>query len=326
MWGVVGLWIWNLFEQPGTAKGGPNVHTIEISHVAKSFGRTQAVADVSLAVAEGEVFGLLGPNGAGKTTTIRMMLGIYQPEGGSISVLGGPMTDQTKNRIGYMPEERGLYQNVSLEKGLTYLCVLKGLSRTEARRRVGAYLERLDLSPHRAKKIKELSKGMQQKAQVIAAIAHEPELLIVDEPFASLDPVNTRVVKELIAELSRRGTTVLMSTHQMHQVEELCDRIVLIHEGQNVLYGDLDRIRRRYAGNAVLLQTADVLPALDGVTDVSRQNGDYRLTLAQGTAPQAVLERLVSGGVHVDKFEIAMPTLDEVFVRIVTGAGKGEGA
>jgi ABC-2 type transport system ATP-binding protein len=302
------------------------VRTIEISHVAKSFGRTQAVADVSLAVAQGEIFGLLGPNGAGKTTTIRMMLGIYQPEGGTISVLGGPMTEQKKNRIGYMPEERGLYQNVSLEKGLTYLCVLKGLPRTEARRRIGAYLERLDLAPHRTKKIKELSKGMQQKAQVIAAIAHEPELLIVDEPFASLDPVNTRVVKELIEELSKRGTTVLMSTHQMHQVEELCDRIALIHEGRNVLYGDLDRIRRRYAGNAVLLQTDDALPALAGVTDVSRQNGDYRLTLAQGTTPQAVLERLVSSGVQVDKFEIAMPTLDEVFVRIVTGAGKGEGA
>jgi ABC-2 type transport system ATP-binding protein len=302
------------------------VYSIEISHVAKSFGQTQAVADVSLAVAQGEVFGLLGPNGAGKTTTIRMMLGIYRPDGGTIAVLGGPMTERKKDRVGYMPEERGLYQDVSLEKGLTYLCVLKGLPRAEAQRRVRAYLERLDLAPHRAKKIKELSKGMQQKAQVIAAIAHEPELLIVDEPFASLDPVNTRVVKELIEELSQRGTTVLMSTHQMHQVEELCDRIALIHEGRNVLYGDLDRIRRRYAGHAVLLQTADALPSLAGVTNVSRQNGDYKLTLAQGTTPQAVLERLVSGGVQVDKFEIAMPTLDEVFVRIVTGAGKGEDA
>jgi ABC-2 type transport system ATP-binding protein len=312
--------------QPGFIEGGSNVHAVEVSHVAKSFGKTHAVADVSFSVAEGEIFGLLGPNGAGKTTTIRMMLGIYQPEGGTIAVLGGPMTEEKKNRIGYMPEERGLYQNASLENGLTYLCVLKGLPRPEAQRRVRAYLERLDLAPHRAKKIKELSRGMQQKAQIIAAIAHGPELLVVDEPFASLDPVNTRVVKELIEELREHGTTVLMSTHQMHQVEELCDRIVLIHEGRNVLYGDLGRIRRRYAGNAVLLQTADALPSLAGVTNVSRQNGDYKLTLAQGTTPQEVLERLVSGGVQVDKFEIAMPTLDEVFVQVVTRAGAREGA
>jgi len=302
------------------------MNVIEISHVAKSFGNVQAVADVSLSVGRGEIFGLLGPNGAGKTTTIRMMLGIYQPEGGAISILGGPMTEAKKNRIGYMPEERGLYQDVSLEKGLTYLCVLKGLPRSEAQRRVRAYLERLDLAPHRAKKIKELSKGMQQKAQVIAAIAHEPELLIVDEPFASLDPVNTRVIKELIGELRGRGVTILMSTHQMHQVEELCDRIVLIHEGQNMLYGDLGQIRRRYAGNALLLQTADTLPTLAGVTNVSQQNGGYRLALADGATPQDVLGQLVAGGVRVDRFEVALPTLDDVFVRVVTRAREGEGA
>jgi ABC-2 type transport system ATP-binding protein len=302
------------------------MNVIEIAHLSKSFGDVPAVVDVSLTVGRGEIFGLLGPNGAGKTTTIRSMLGIYQPEGGSISVLGGPMTEAKKNRIGYMPEERGLYQDASLEAGLTYLCVLKGVSRSEAQRRVRSYLERLDLAPHRAKKMKELSKGMQQKAQVIAAIAHDPELLIVDEPFASLDPVNTRVVKELIGELRRRGVTILMSTHQMHQVEALCDRIVLIHEGRNVLYGDLGQIQRRYAGNALLLDTADSLPRLDGVAQVTRRNGGYQLTLADGATPQGVLGQLVSRGVRVDRFEVALPTLDDIFVRVVTGAEGGEAA
>jgi ABC-2 type transport system ATP-binding protein len=297
------------------------MNVIEIAHLIKSFGDVPAVVDVSLSVGRGEIFGLLGPNGAGKTTTIRCMLGIYQPEGGSISVLGGPMTEAKKNRIGYMPEERGLYQDASLETGLTYLCVLKGVSRPEAQRRVRAYLERLDLAPHRTKKMKELSKGMQQKAQVIAAIAHEPELLVVDEPFASLDPVNTRVVKELIGELRERGVTILMSTHQMHQVEALCDRIVLIHEGRNVLYGDLGQIQRRYAGNALLLDTADPLPRLAGVAHVAQRNGGYQLTLADDATPQAVLRQLVAGGVHVDRFEVALPTLDDIFVRVVTRAG-----
>jgi ABC-2 type transport system ATP-binding protein len=295
------------------------MNVIEIAQLSKSFGDVAAVVDVSLSVKRGEIFGLLGPNGAGKTTTIRSMLGIYQAEGGSISVLGGPMTEATKNRIGYMPEERGLYQDVGLEVGLTYLCVLKGVPRQEAGRRVRSYLERLDLAPHRAKKIKELSKGMQQKAQVIAAIAHDPELLVVDEPFASLDPVNTRVVKDLIGELRGRGVTILMSTHQMHQVEALCDRILLIYEGRNVLYGDLGQIQRRYAGNALLVDTVDPIPQLSGVANVAQRNGGYQLTLVDGATPQAVLGQLVSGGVRVDRFEVALPTLDDIFVQVVTG-------
>jgi ABC-2 type transport system ATP-binding protein len=291
--------------------------TVEVSHLAKSFGQTRAVVDVSFAVKRSEIFGLLGPNGAGKTTTIRIMLDVYRADQGTVSVLGGAMNEAKKDRIGYMPEDRGLYQDVPLERSLVYLATLKGLSRTRARQRVGAYLEHFDLSQHRAKKVKELSKGMQQKAQIIAAIAHQPELLIIDEPFTALDPVNTLLVKDLIHDLRDQGTTILMSTHQMHQVEELCDRILLIDDGRNVLYGNLAEIRRRYAGGALLVRSDGELPPVPGVTQVASRNGDARLTLDPGTRPQDVLERLVAQQVTLERFEIAMPSLDEIFVQVV---------
>jgi len=295
------------------------MHTIEIEHLAKSFGETHAVVDVSLSVQRGEIFGLLGPNGAGKTTTIRAMLDVYKPDSGTVSVLGGPMDEAKKNRIGYMPEERGLYQEVALERCLVYLATLKGLSRARARQRVGAYLEFFDLARHRAQKVKELSKGMQQKAQIIAAIAHRPELLVIDEPFTGLDPVNTRLVKELMRDLRDQGTTILMSTHQMHQVEALCDRILLIDGGRNVLYGALDEIRRRYAGDALLVRAAGELPPLPGTRQASTGNGAVRLILEGDTKPRDVLERLVAAQVEIERFEIALPSLEEVFVQAVEG-------
>jgi ABC-2 type transport system ATP-binding protein len=298
------------------------MYAVEISHLAKSFGETHAVVDVSFAVERSEIFGLLGPNGAGKTTTIRAMLDVFQPDRGAVSVLGGPMDERKKDRIGYMPEERGLYQDVALERCLTYLATLKGLSRARARRRVGAYLERLDLAAHRARKVGELSKGMQQKAQIVAAIAHGPELLIIDEPFSGLDPVNTQRVKALLHDLRDQGTTILMSTHQMHQVEALCDRILLIDGGRNVLYGALDEIRRRHAGGAILVQAAGSLPSLPGTTRANGgqpHDGAVRLTLHGDTRPQDVLERLVAAQVPIERFEIAVPSLDEIFVRAVAG-------
>jgi ABC-2 type transport system ATP-binding protein len=293
------------------------MHTVTISHVAKSFGSTQAVADVSFEVERGEIFGLLGPNGAGKTTTIRLMLDIFKPDRGTVSILDGPMTEGKKERIGYMPEERGLYQDAPLERCLLYLGTLKGLSKAQAQRRLGEYLERFDLAAHKKKKVKELSKGMQQKAQIINTILHQPELVIVDEPFAALDPINAQMVKDLLRELREQGTTILMSTHQMHQVEELCDRIVLINQGRDVLYGDLDEIRRRYSGHAVLVRAAGELPALAGVNVVTQHNGLTKLALAQGTTPQDVLRALMAQNVTLEKFEIAIPTVDEIFIRVV---------
>ena len=236
-----------------------------------------------------------------------------------MSILDGPMTEGKKNRIGYMPEERGLYQDVSLERCLLYLASLKGVPTSEARRRLHVYLERFVLAAHRKKKVKNLSKGMQQKAQIINTILHQPELVIIDEPFAALDPVNTMLVKDLMRELRDQGTTILMSTHQMHQVEVFCDRIVLVDEGRNLLYGNLDEIRRRYAGDALLVRTADELPPVAGVMRVSSHNGGFKLALAEGTTPQAVLEALVALHVRLERFEIAMPTLEEIFIRVVEG-------
>ncbi len=293
------------------------MHTIEVSHVAKSFGSTQAVVDVSFDVERGEIFGLLGPNGAGKTTTIRLMLDIFKPERGTVSILDGPMTEEKKERIGYMPEERGLYQDAPLERCLLYLASLKGVSSAEARQRLGALLERFDLAVHKSKKVKELSKGMQQKAQIINTIIHRPELVIIDEPFAALDPINTQLVKDLMRELRQQGATILMSTHQMRQVEELCDRILLIDDGKDMLYGNLDGIRRRYSGHAVLVRAAGELPTVAGVEQISPHNSDFKLTLAQGATPQDVLRALMAQDVVLEKFEIAIPTLDEIFIRVV---------
>jgi len=297
------------------------MHMIEVSHVAKSFGATRAVEDVSFTVEPGEIFGLLGPNGSGKTTTIRIMLDIFKPDRGAVSILGGPMTEAKKERIGYMPEERGLYQDAPLERCLLYLASLKGLTGAEARERLGVYLERFDLADHKGKKVEELSKGMQQKAQIINTIIHRPELVVIDEPFTALDPINTQMVKDLIRELGDDGTAVLMSTHQMHQVEELCDRIVLIDDGRNLLYGELDQIRRRYSGHALLVRVAGELPALDGVEQVSLHNGVARLTLSEDTNPQDVLHALMAQEVILEHFEIAVPTLDEIFIRVVEEGG-----
>jgi ABC-2 type transport system ATP-binding protein len=299
------------------------MNSVEITHLFKSFGPVQAVQDVSFSVEKGKIFGLLGPNGAGKTTTIRVMLDIFKPEAGSVSILDGPMTDEKKNRIGYMPEERGLYQDVRLDRCLVYLGTLKGLSTHEARQRAAGYLERFDLAAHKHKKVKELSKGMQQKAQIIVTLLHRPELVIVDEPFSGLDPVNTQMVKDLLREECDRGTTILLCSHQMHQVEALCDRLVLIDHGRVMLYGRLDEIRRQYAGNAVEVRVLDGQPdytSLPGVTHVEQRNGSARLTLGAETSPQAVLQTLVAQNHFIEQFEVAMPTLDEIFIQVVQGA------
>lgn len=292
---------------------------VKAQNISKSFGSIHAVDDVSFTVEKGEIFGLLGPNGAGKTTAIRLMLDIFKPEHGQIEILGGPMDETKKDRIGYMPEERGLYQDIALEKTLVYLATLKGVAAEEAHRRVNTYLERFELSEYRLKKIKELSKGMQQKAQIIATLLHQPELIIIDEPFSGLDPVNTQMVKSLLLEQHQQGVTIIMSTHQMHQVEELCDRILLINHGQVVLYGELNEIRKAYSGHAVLVRAAGELPGLPGILNVEPHNASQKLTLAPGVSPQEILKELVARNVALEQFEIAIPELDEIFIRVVQG-------
>ncbi len=296
------------------------VPVVEVTQISKTFGPVKAVDDVSFSVEEGEIFALLGPNGAGKTTTIRIMLDIYRPDRGKVAIFGGAMTEAKKDRIGYMPEERGLYQDLPLESVLLYLASLKGIPTEKARSRASGYLQRFNLEAYKKKKVKELSKGMQQKAQIIATLIHQPDLVIIDEPFSGLDPLNTQAVKDLLLELHRQKVTIIMSTHQMQQVEELCDRILLINHGKVMLYGKLEQIRRQYAGNAVLVRAKKPLPLdLPGVVSVTTHNSTSRLTLSTGVSPQDLLRDLVELDIPLEQFEIAVPTLDEIFIRVVSG-------
>jgi ABC-2 type transport system ATP-binding protein len=302
------------------------MYAVQVSHLAKRFGNTQAVADVSFAVEPGEIFGLLGPNGAGKTTTIRMMLDIFKPDAGTINVLGGELDLARKRRIGYMPEDRGLYKDLKLEPTLVYLATLKGLDEKTIHSRLGGWLERFELAEHRQKKVQELSKGMQQKAQIISTLLHDPDLIVIDEPFSGLDPVSTRLVKQVLQEQRDAGKSILMSTHQMYQVEALCDRIVLIDEGQTVLYGAVHEIKRNFAGNAIVVEGQGDFTNIPGVLESRKQNGAWHLALGIGTDPQAVFRSLAGReNIKIERFELEEPSLDDIFIHVVqNGAAKLE--
>lgn len=295
---------------------------IEVQHLHKQYATVEAVHDLAFTVQHGEIFGLLGPNGAGKTTTIRMILDIMKPTSGHITVLGGPMNEATKARIGYLPEERGLYEDMNLFDTLLFLGQLKGLKRHTARERTEFYLREVNLWEARKHKIKELSRGMNQKAQFVATILHEPELIIADEPFSGLDPVNTRVIKQLFYTMRDRGTAIVMSTHQMHQVEEMCHRILLINRGHQVLYGPLAEIRKRFADNTVEVEIQGELQALPGVDQINRIDGStpgtYRLILHEGVQPDTILRSLLQQPhLSIKRFAQVEPSLDEIFVQVV---------
>lgn len=294
--------------------------TITVSHISKHFGEVKAVNDVSFDVYPGEIFGLLGPNGAGKTTSIRMMLDIFRPDSGEISLFGGGMNEALKNRIGYLPEERGLYKDLKLEQTLIFLGTLKGMSEKDAKHQLQDWLQRFDLYDHREKKVQDLSRGMQQKAQFIATLLHDPDLIIVDEPFSGLDPVNTRLVKTIIMEQCEQGKTIIMSTHQMHQVEAMCNRIVLINKGRTVLYGQVDQIKRDFAGNSVCIDGQGNFDNIPGVIETHRENGEIHLVLDQYTNPQDMFKALAQrDDIQIYKFEVAAPSLDDVFISVVQG-------
>lgn len=300
---------------------------VSLNEVCKSFGSLRAVDGVSFEVYPGEIFGLLGPNGAGKTTTIRMMLDIFRPDGGAVQLFGGPMTEARKHRIGYMPEERGLYRDQKLEPTLRYLATLKGLAEKEASQRLETWLKRLDLWDARNKKIQDLSRGMQQKAQLIATLVHEPDLIVVDEPFANLDPVNTRLAIEILMEQVAAGKAIIMSTHLMYQVEAMCDRIVLIDRGRVVLYGPVDQIKREFSTNAILVYGQADFAALPGVLDARQENSHWRLSLAPDATAQDVFRELAQQeDARIERFELAEPSLDDIFVTVVSGAADPEHA
>ena len=295
-------------------------------NLTKRFGDFTAVNDVNFEVFPGEIFGFLGPNGSGKTTSIRMMLDIFRPESGEISILGGPMDEAKKNRIGYLPEDRGLYKDLKLEQTLVFLATLKGMGDQDAKAKLEDWLKRFDLYDHRNKKIQDLSRGMQQKAQFIATLIHNPDLIVVDEPFSGLDPVNTRLAKQIILEECQAGKTVIMSTHQMHQVEAMCSRIVLINKGRTVLYGEVNKIKRDFAGNAVTIEGQGDFDGIPGVLETRSENGEWHLILESGASHQDVFRSLAQReNIRIDRFEIAEPSLDDIFISVVQGDGKSEG-
>lgn len=291
---------------------------LRVNDISKRYADVQAVDGLSFEVRPGEIFGLLGPNGAGKTTSIRIILDIIKPDKGEIQVLGGRMSEEKKSRIGYLPEERGLYDDMKLIDTLVFLGQLKELSRREAQERAESYLKEVELWEARDRKIEALSRGMNQKAQFVAATMHEPDLIIIDEPFLGLDPLNTRIIKRLIRRMQERGAAIIMSTHLMHQVEEMCERILLIDRGQQVLYGSLDEIRGQFAGNAVEVDLQGEIQQLEGVERIERQDGAYRMLLKEGIKPESVLEKLVNRPeLTVKRFEGVHTSLDEIFVRVV---------
>jgi ABC-2 type transport system ATP-binding protein len=288
---------------------------VEVNHVVKAFADKVAVDDLSFSVAPGEMFGLIGPNGAGKTTTIRMMMDIIKPDSGGVTIFGEKLGEATKNRLGYLPEERGLYKKLSVLESIVYLASLKGMDRHSAAEKANELLSQTGMSGSQKKKIEELSKGMGQIIQFIVTIIHSPQLVILDEPFAGLDPVNTELLKGMVADLRNQGKAVILSTHQMNQVEELCDRILMINHGRTVLYGDLSEIKARYRGNSVFLNFKGELGEIPGVTGRRPGKGYTELILDDKTTPQQVLAYLMSHGIEINRFEVATPSLNEIFLK-----------
>jgi len=291
---------------------------IKVQDLVKRYGDVVAVDHLSFEVEQGEIFGLLGPNGAGKTTTIRVIMDILSPDEGSVAVLGQP-PGQAKGQVGYLPEERGLYRNLKVLDTLIYLAELKGVRRATARERAMALLERVQLEDWAARKVKDLSQGMQQRLQFVASLIHDPQVIFLDEPFQGLDPVNAERVKDFIAELHQEGKTIVLSSHQMNQVEVLCDRILLIHLGRALLYGPLAEIKQEYAPHAIRVRALHIPSGLPGVVEVQPDDGAFNLALAEGAAPQEVLRALLDRGVEVQAFEVSPVPLEDVFLAAVSG-------
>ena len=290
---------------------------LEVREVLKRYDGRAVVNQVSFEVAPGEIFALLGPNGAGKTTLIRMITDILKPDSGTIRLDGRPVDERERNEIAYLPEERGLYRRVKTVEMVAYYGELKGLARRAAREAALALLERVELKEWALKPVQTLSKGMQQKVQLCTALIGSPRLLILDEPFTGLDPLNTQMFEEILAERRAAGCTVLLSTHQMNKVEELCDRALMINRGHMVLYGTVRDIRRRHSDHAVMLRTSSRLERVEGVRSIEAVNGETKLTLEGSATPQSVLRALLERGVEVESFSIASLPLEDIFVKVV---------
>lgn len=295
---------------------------IELEGITKTFGPKVAVSDLDLSVPEGALYGFIGPNGAGKTTTIRMIMSILFQDDGEVRVLGHGSALDAKDRIGYLPEERGVYKKMKVGEFLRFMAVLKGVDGSGARGRVRGWLEKVGLAEVEQKKCEELSKGMQQKIQFIAAVIHEPDLLILDEPFSGLDPVNMRLLRDLVLEEHRRGATVIFSTHVMVQAEQICRHVVMIHEGRKRLDDSLDDVKRRFDPRAIRFEPLDpaagpeTLQAVEGIASVRRENGAFDIALKDGLSPADAIARLAAA-VPASGIELRRPSLEDIFIAIV---------
>ena len=298
------------------------MNVVELKNVTKRFDQFVAVKDLSFDVRQGTIFGLLGPNGAGKTTSIRMIVNIFAPDEGDVLVMNKHVSSDMQQHIGYLPEERGLYKKMKLSDQLVFFANLKGINSAEASKRADTWLDRLALSEWKNKKPTDLSKGMQQKVQFIASVIHDPDLMIFDEPFSGLDPVSVNVLKNVILDLKSQGKTIIFSTHQMEQVEQMCDDICLINHGTQVLSGGLKAVKRRFGKNTVILdyEGPDGFLGDDLVKHHNRFPNYSEILLNEGADPQQVLQRALTAGARVNRFELVEPSLNEIFIQSVTGS------
>jgi len=295
--------------------------TVSIEHITKSFGEFTAVSELSLSVYPGRVYGLLGPNGAGKTTTIRMIVNITAPDSGRIKVFGQQITPESQDRIGYLPEERGLYKKMKVGDQIKFFAALKNVSTKEADLRLDRWLARLKLTDWKNHRTGQLSKGMQQKVQFLNAIIHEPDLLILDEPFSGLDPVNVEVLKEIVLELKAAGKTIIFSTHQMELAEKICDDICLIDRSRKVLEGSIREVKRGFSRNAVALRLIGgeaVLEDSSVISKIQRHSDGLEVLLAEGATAQALLKKLLAADATIERFEMIEPSLHDIFIEKVT--------
>ncbi len=291
---------------------------LQLEHIRKQYDGKVAVADLSLAVPKGSMYGIIGPNGAGKTTTIRMIMNIVPPDSGTILLDGKPVGTDFKNRVGYLPEERGLYKKMKLSEVIIYMAELKGTTPAKAKTLIDPWLKRLELSAYREKKVEELSKGMQQKLQFITTIAHDPEVIILDELFSGLDPLNVELMKGILLDLKKQGKTILFSTHVMEQAEKLCDHLCMISQGQKVLDGRLSDVKSQFGRNAIQVEfdgDGSFIRSLPGVAGVTEYNNYLELRLGDGGSPANLLKAMVEK-VSIRRFEVVEPSLYEIFIEV----------
>jgi len=295
-------------------------NAVSVHQVSKSYGDFAAVNNLSLEVKQGSIFGLLGPNGAGKSTTIRMMVNITMPDAGEIRLFGQPMNSRLQERVGYLPEDRGMYKKMKVGDQLVFFAELKGVPRHEAEKRIDAWLARIEMTDWKNKKWEELSKGMQQKIQFVSTILHSPDLAILDEPFSGLDPVSAALLKEIVQELRQQNKTIIFSTHLMEQAEELCDEICLINHGQKILGGSVRQIKRGFGWRYIAIDGENFDTALGShpaVRQVFRRRDHTEVTLEDHNDPQSLLQHLLTQGARITRFELVAPSLNEIFIESV---------